>query len=39
MIDRLRDAERQLASNVNLKHVLENLVVQCARPEDACISA
>ena len=32
MIDHLRDAERQLASNVNLKHVLENLVVQWAQP-------
>jgi DNA polymerase-3 subunit delta' len=39
MIDRLRDAERQLASNVNLKHVLENLVVQWARQERATVSA
>jgi DNA polymerase-3 subunit delta' len=27
-IDAVRDAERQLASNVNMKHVFENLVVQ-----------
>ena len=32
MIERVRDAEAQLTSNVNLKHVLENLVVQWARP-------
>jgi DNA polymerase-3 subunit delta' len=39
MIDRLREAERQLASNVNLKHVLENLVVQWAQSASETVGA
>ena len=38
VIEILRDAEQQLASNVNMKQALENLVVQWARVEQMVIA-
>ncbi len=35
VVELLRDAERQIAGNVNMKQALENLVVQWARVEQA----